>query len=77
MSVGLVPFDRDRYRRKLRAMEDAELVRTGHTLRELVQTAKLVVSPPGTCEPQWEPRLEDAIAEWRARQARKKLPDAC
>src|SRR5215831_13851321 len=69
MSVRLEAFDRDRHQQELRQYTDAELILAGRQVRNLVASAKTIVSPHRESPSVWDLQLEDVIAEWRTRQA--------
>lgn len=69
MSVDFLPPDRERQRAELRLLTDEQLIEKGRLLRGLAESSRTVVSGRTALEdPDWEAMLEDAIAEWRARQ---------
>ena len=69
MSIRLETFDRSRHRQELRRYTDLELILSGRQLRHLIENEKNIVSPFGESPGGWKLQIEDAMAEWRTRQA--------
>lgn len=68
MSVDFVPTSRERFRAELFVLSDEQLIEKGRLLRGLARNSLTVVSGRTALEePDWPARLDDAIAEWRAR----------
>jgi|SRR5215472_10891398 len=76
MSVRLEAFDRAHHQRELRRCTDTELILAGRQVRTLVANAKMIVSPNRESPSVWHLRLEDVIAEWRARQASRRVGES-
>ena len=72
MSIRLETFDRARHRQELRRYTDLELILAGRQLRSLIENEKNIVSPFGEPAGSWELGIEDAMAEWRTRQASRR-----
>ena len=69
MSVAFREIDRATRRAQLRRFTDLELVIAGRDLRNLIASAKMVISLDGDGGERWEAQLVDVIAEWRSRRA--------
>jgi hypothetical protein len=72
MSIRLETFDRARHRQELRRYTDLELILAGRQLRHLIGSEKNIVSPCGESSSPWKLQIEDAMAEWRTRQASRR-----
>lgn len=66
MSVAFREIHRAQHRRRLRESTDLELIIAGRMLRDLVASAKTIVSVDGDRGEKFQVQLDDAIEEWRA-----------
>ena len=74
MSVRLDAFDRDQ--QELRQYTDIELILAGRQARNLVASAKTIVSPHRESPSVWDLQLEDVIVEWRTRQTSRRAGES-
>lgn len=65
MSVAFREIHRAQHRRRLRESTDLELIIAGRMLRDLVASAKTIVSVDGDRGEKFQVQLDDAIEEWR------------
>lgn len=77
MSVAFREIHRAQHRRRLRESTDLELIIAGRMLRDLVASAKTIVSVDGDRGEKFQVQLDDAIEEWRARQSSRRAGNLC